>query len=78
MSVSGILHGLTEGIEDLVTFAAVFIFGMIFVGEVYGVYTAPTLYRGIASPFYYPLWIAGVLILIRILDDALESGKSKK
>ncbi len=78
MALNSILHGVTEGVEDLVTFAAVFIFGMIFIGEIYGVHTAHTLYRGLASPFYYPLWIAGFLVVIRIIDDVLEGNSSKK
>ena len=77
MSWGGIVHGITEGVEDLVIFSAVFVFGMIFVGEIYGVRTVNTLSQGIFSPFYYPLWVAVLLVVIRIIDD-MSKPKSGK
>ena len=70
------MHQAMEGIEDLATFAAIFVFGMIFIGEIYGVYTFGTLSaQGWKSPFYYPIYIAVILLLIRIIDDVLEGNK---
>ncbi len=64
---------ITEGIEDLLTFAAIFIFGMIIIGEFYGLYTYPSVkYLGLRSPFYYPIYIAIFLLVVRILDDLIE------
>ena len=69
-SMSKITHGVMEGIGDLLVFAAVFIFGMVIVGEFYGVYTFKTIAtQGWRSPFYYPIYIAILLLLVRLLDD---------
>ncbi len=75
MSLNTIFKGVTEGIEDLVAFAAIFVFGMIFIGEIYGVYTVHTLSQGIVSPFWYPVWVAAFLLVVRILDDLFEGKK---
>ncbi|GEM_PF-4427800 len=76
MSIKNMVHQLMEGVEDLATFAAIFIFGMIFIGEIYGVYTFKTLAsQGWKSPFYYPIYAAVALLLVRIIDDILEKNK---
>ena len=71
--VSKAVRGIMEGVEDLIMFAAIFIFGMIIFGEFYGLYTFPTVrYQGFKSPFFYPIYLAILLLIVRIVDDLLK------
>ncbi len=72
-SIMGLLGELTKELDNLLVFGAVFIFGMIVVGEFYGLYTYRTVSAmGWKSPFYYPIYIAILLLLARLIEN---SGK---